>query len=151
KTAGGTVMVNAPVAEILVEGGKTRGVRLEDGRVISARVVVATCDPHLAYRMVTPGGIERRLMQRMEHAPMARDNGAPFLANVAMSKPLTLKRHQALRHDDADLGKAVGMIGLVEDVREMFWAARRGETPQRHPLSVPPALNVDALQPPERP
>src|SRR5690606_2191888 len=112
-------------------------------------VVVATCDPHLAYRMVTPGGIERRLMQRMEHAPMARDNGAPFLANVAMSKPLTLKRHQALRHDDADLGKAVGMIGLVEDVREMFWAARRGETPKRHAISVTPLSNIEPSQAPE--
>ena len=146
KAAGGTVMVSAPVAEILVEAGKTRGVRLEDGRVISAKVVVATCDPHLAYRMVTPGGIERRLMQRMEHAPMARDNGAPFLANVAMSKPLTLKRHQDLRHDDADLGKAVGMIGLVEDVREMFWAARRGEMPKRHALSVTPLSNIEPSQ-----
>lgn len=149
ESAGGTIMVNAPVAEIIVEGGETKGIRLEDGRVITSKVVVATCDPRLAYKMVTPGGIERRLMQRMEHAPMARDNGAPFLANVAMSKPLTLKRHQDMRHDDADLGKAVGMIGLVEDVREMFWAARRGEMPKRHALSVTPLSNIEPSQAPE--
>lgn len=149
EASGGTVMVNASVAEILVEGGETKGVRLEDGRVIGAKVVVATCDPRLAYQMVTPGGIERRLLQRMEHAPMARDNGAPFLANVAMSGPLTLKRHQDLRHDDADLSKAVGMIGLVEDVREMFWAARRGEIPARHAMSVTPLSNIESSQAPE--
>ncbi|KJS08503.1 MAG: beta-carotene ketolase [Gammaproteobacteria bacterium BRH_c0] len=148
KASGATIMVNASVAEIIVENGETRGVRLEDGKVIGSKVVVASCDPKLAYQMVTPGGIERRLMQRMDHAPMARDNAAPFLANVAISKPLTLKRHQDLRHDDADLTKAVGMIGLVEDVRESFWAARRGEIPARHCLSVTPTSNIDSSQVP---
>lgn len=149
EAADGRIEVNAPVAEILVEDGSTKGVRLEDGRVITAEVVVATCDPKLAYKMVTPGGIERRLMQRMEHAPMARDNAAPFLANVALSKPLTLKKHQDMRHDDADLTKAVGMIGLPDDVRESFWAARRGEIPPRHALSVTPTSNIDPSQVPE--
>lgn len=149
EAAGGTIMVNAPVAEIMVDNGVTKGVKLEDGRIITSKVVNATCDPKLAYRMVTEGGIERRLMQRMEHAPMARDNGAPFMANIAMSAPLTLKKHQDMRHDDADLNKAVGMIGLPEDVREMFWAARRGEIPARHALSVTPMSNVDPSQAPE--
>lgn len=149
EAAGGRIEVNAPVAEILVADGSTKGVKLEDGRVITASVVVATCDPKLAYKMVTPGGIERRLMQRMEHAPMARDNAAPFLANVALSKPLTLKKHQHMRHDDADLTKAVGMIGLPDDVRESFWAARRGEIPPRHALSVTPTSNIDPSQVPE--
>lgn len=148
EAAGGRVEVNAPVAEIVVEGNTTRGVRLEDGRFIAARVVIASCDPKLAYRMVTAGGIERRLLQRMEHAPAGRDNAAPFLANVALAQPLTLKKHQDMRHDDADLNKAVGMIGLPEDVREMFWAARRGEIPTRHALSVTPTSNIDASQVP---
>lgn len=149
EAAGGTIMVNAPVAEIIVEGGVTKGVKLEDGRIFTSKVVNATCDPKLAYGLVTEGGIERRLMQRMEHAPMARDNGAPFMANIAMSSPLTLKKHQDMRHDDADLNKAVGMIGLPEDVREMFWAARRGEFPARHALSLTPMSNVDPSQAPE--
>lgn len=148
EAAGGTILVNAPVAEIIVEDGKTKGVRLEDGRVFTSRVVNATCDPRLAYKMVTEGSIERRLMQRMEHAPMARDNAAPFLANVAMSKPLTLKKHQDMRHDDADLSKAVGMIGLPDDVREMFWAARRGDLPSRYAMSVTPLSNIDPTQAP---
>jgi phytoene dehydrogenase-like protein len=148
EAAGGHIEVSAPVAEILVAGNDTKGVRLEDGRVINSRVVIASCDPKLAYRMVTAGGIERRLLQRMEHAPAGRDNGAPFLANVAMSKPLTLKKHQDMRHDDANLNHAVGMIGLPEDVREMFWAARRGEIPARHALSVTPVSNIDPTQAP---
>ncbi|MFD2138635.1 hypothetical protein ACFSLT_31240 [Novosphingobium resinovorum] len=35
-----------------------------------------------------------------------------------MSGPLTLKRHQDLRHDGADLNKAVGLIGTPEEVRD---------------------------------
>src|SRR5690606_19769704 len=54
-----------------------------------------------------------------------------------------------LRHDDADLSKAVGMIGLVEDVREMFWAARRGEIPARHAMSVTPLSNIEPSQAPD--
>jgi len=149
EAAGGRIEVSASVAEILVEGNATKGVRLDNGRVITSRVVIASCDPKLAYRMVTPGAIERRLLQRMEHAPAARDNGAPFLANIAMSKPLNLKKHQDRRHDDANLNHAVGMIGLPEDVREMFWAARRGELPTRHALSVTPVSNIDPSQAPE--
>jgi phytoene dehydrogenase-like protein len=149
EAAGGSIEVNAPVAEIVVEGNNTRGVRLEDGRFIAAKVVIASCDPKLAYQMVTPGGIERRLLQRMEHAPSGgRDNAAPFLANIAMSGPMTLKKHQDMRHDDIDLSKSVGMIGLPEDVREMFWAARRGEIPARHAFSVTPTSNIDPTQAP---
>lgn len=149
EAAGGTIILNAPVAEIIIEEGKTKGVRLDDGRVFTCRVVDATCDPKLAYKMVTEGAIERRLMQRMDHAPMARDNAAPFLANIAMSKPLTLKKHQDMRHDDADLSKAVGMIGVPDEVREMFWSARRGEIPVRNAFSITPLSNIDPTQAPE--
>lgn len=148
EASGVKIIVDASVAEIIVSNGQTTGVRLADGRVFTAPVVNATCDPKLAYQMATEGSIERRLMQRMEHAPMARDNGAPFLANVAMSKPLRLKKHQDMRHDDADLNQAVGMIGLPEDVREMFWAARRGDIPKRYAVSVTPLSNIDPSQAP---
>ena len=79
---------------------------------------------------------------------MARDNGAPFLANVAMAAPMQLGRHQDLRHDGVNLGNSVGMIGLVEDVREMFLAARRGEIPKRFAFSVTPLSNIDSTQAP---
>jgi phytoene dehydrogenase-like protein len=148
RASGAAVELNAPVAEIIVEGGSTQGVRLEDGRVIRAKAVIATCDPRTAMKLTTPGGVPRKLMQRIEHAPANRSNAAPFLANIAMSKPLTLKRHQDLRHDDADLNKAVGLIGTPEEVRESFASARRGDIPQRHAVSVTPLSNTDPTQAP---
>lgn len=98
--------------------------------------------------MTTPGAVERRLLRRIDHVPTNRSNAAPFLANIAMRAPLRLKKHQDLRHDEADLNKAVGLIGLADNVRESFAAARRGEIPQRHAVSVSPMSNIDPSQAP---
>jgi phytoene dehydrogenase-like protein len=117
--------------------------------VIRAKVVIATCDPQTAMRLTTPDKVERRLMKRIEHVPANRSNAAPFLANVAMAKPLRLKRHRDLRHDDADIDKAVGLMGTPEEVRESFATARRGDIPQRHAVSVSPLTNWDPSQAPD--
>ena len=148
EASGATIHLNAPVAEILIEDGAAKGVRLDDGRIMRAAVVIATCDPRTMMHLTTPGAVERRLMQRIEHAPANRWGGAPLLANIAMSKPLTLKRHQDLRHDGADLNKAVGLIGTPEEVRESFATARRGDIPVRHAVSVTPMSNIDPSQAP---
>jgi phytoene dehydrogenase-like protein len=148
KASGGGLLLSAPVAEILIEDGKTRGVRLEDGRIIKAGAVVATCDPRTAFALATLEGIERRMRVRMEHAPAGRANVVPFLANVAMAAPLRLRRHQELRTDGADLNKAVGLIGTPEEVRESFASAKRGDIPARHAVSVTPLSNSDPTQAP---
>jgi phytoene dehydrogenase-like protein len=148
KASGGSLQLNAPVAEILIEDGRTRGVRLADGRVIRSGVVVATCDPRTAFRLATPAGIERRMRVRMEHAPAGRANVLPFLANLALSAPLRLRRHQDLRTDGADLNKAVGLIGTPDEVRQSFAYAKRGDVPARHAVSVTPLSNSDPTQAP---
>jgi phytoene dehydrogenase-like protein len=147
--SGAEIVLNAPVAEILVENNAAKGVRLSDGRVLRARAVIATSDPKTTFAMTTPGAVERRLMKRIEHVPANRSNAAPFVANVAMKAPFRLKKHQDLRHDDADINKAVGLIGLAEDVRRSFAAARRGDIPQQHAVSVSPLSNIDPSQAPE--
>lgn len=149
EASGAEIKLNAPVAEILIEDGAAKGVRLEDGRVIKARAVIASCDPLTTFSMTTPGAVERRLIERIKHSPVNRANAAPFLVNLAMSKPLRLKKHQDMRHDGADLNKAVGYIGTPEEVRESFAAALRRDIPKRHALSVTPLSNSDPSQAPE--
>ncbi|MEO0361372.1 MAG: FAD-dependent oxidoreductase, partial [Pseudomonadota bacterium] len=46
KAKGAEFVYNAEVAEVLVEGGRTAGVRLADGRVLRAPVVVNVAGPH---------------------------------------------------------------------------------------------------------
>ena len=149
EAAGGRIKLNAPVAEILIEEGVAKGVRLEDGDIVKSKLVIATCDPRTAMRLTTPGGVERRLVQRMEHAPANRSNAAPYLINVAMSKPLRLKKHQDLRHDGADLNKAVGLVGTPDEVRQAFAFAKRGDIPNRHAVSLTPLSNTDPSQAPQ--
>lgn len=146
--SGAEILLSAPVAEILIEDGAARGVRLADGRVLRAKVVIATSDPRTTFALTTPGGVDRKLMQRIAHVPSNRSNAAPFLANVAMAAPLKLKMHQDLRHDDADLNQAVGLIGLADHVRESFASARRGDIPREHAISVTPLSNIDRTQAP---
>lgn len=47
---GGTVRCNAPVQEIMVRDGATTGVRLADGSMLSAAVVVSNADSATTYR-----------------------------------------------------------------------------------------------------
>jgi phytoene dehydrogenase-like protein len=46
RAAGATIETGAPVAAIDVEGGRVRGVALEDGRELCAPLVVSCADPH---------------------------------------------------------------------------------------------------------
>ncbi|MDB5931920.1 MAG: dependent oxidoreductase family protein, partial [Polaromonas sp.] len=55
KELGGEIITSAPVEEIVAEHGKVRGVKLEDGRFIDARAVVATVHPKMAFEMLTAG------------------------------------------------------------------------------------------------
>jgi phytoene dehydrogenase-like protein len=146
--SGARILLDAPVAEIIIDDGAARGIRLEDGRIIRAKAVIATADPRTTMAMTTPDAVDRRLMKRIEHAPANRSNAAPMLANIAMSKPLRLKRHRDLRHDDADIDQAVGLIGTPEEVRNSFATARCGDIPARHAVSVTPMSNIDASQAP---
>lgn len=43
--AGGTLELGTPVARVQIEGGRARGVVLEDGREIGAEIVVSNADP----------------------------------------------------------------------------------------------------------
>jgi len=46
---GATINRNSPVAEILVQNGRAYGVRLEDGEVVSSRIVVSNADPNVTF------------------------------------------------------------------------------------------------------
>ncbi|MEU5402400.1 NAD(P)/FAD-dependent oxidoreductase [Streptomyces sp. NPDC005963] len=52
---GGEVTYNAKVAEVLVEGDRAVGVRLTDGRVYRADIVVSACDGHTTMMKLLKG------------------------------------------------------------------------------------------------
>lgn len=145
---GGSLILNAPVAEIVAQDGRATGVRLKDGRLIAAAAVVASIHPKTAFDLVTPGALDRRAMTRVALAPANAHGGAPLKVDVALRGQVTVKRHQAQR-SDVELRKCVLLIGTVEAVLENFKACARGEVPKLPYMwnTLPSA--VDPSQAPE--
>ncbi len=54
--AGATILTDAAVAEVLIEGGEARGLRLQDGRILKARAVAANIGPKLLFQKLLPTG-----------------------------------------------------------------------------------------------
>ena len=146
---GGEVMTSAPVAEIIAEKGSVTGVRLEDGRVINAKVVIASCHPKMALDMVTEGAIERRLLTRVAMAPANAHGASPLRVDVALRGQVSVKRHEAKRADGLSLRKCVLLIGTSEAVLENFAAAARGEVAQQPYMWITAPSAVDPTQAPE--
>ena len=61
---GGTLLLNAPVREIVVEDGRATGVELEDGRFIAADILISNADSAMTYRKLLPARHRRRWTDR---------------------------------------------------------------------------------------
>jgi phytoene dehydrogenase-like protein len=82
--AGVTILTDASVAKLLVENGKAVGVRLEDGRELFARRIVANVGPKLLYgRMVDEADLPADFARRMKGY---RTGSGTFRMNVALSE-----------------------------------------------------------------
>lgn len=145
---GGAVLTDAPVAEIVAAGGRVSGVRLQSGRVIQARAVIASCHPKMALDMLTPGAIDRRLLTRVAMAPANAHGAAPLRVDLALSGQVSVARHEAWRGDGVSLRKCVLLIGTSEAVLENFAASARGDVPTLPYLWITAPSAVDPSQAP---
>lgn len=81
---GGHIELGAPVRRVLVEGGRARGLELEDGRVVRARRIAANVNPRFLYLTLldaehVPAGLREALRRY-------RCGSASFRMNVALSE-----------------------------------------------------------------
>jgi phytoene dehydrogenase-like protein len=80
---GAEIEISAPVREVIVEGGVAKGVVLEDGRSLRARLVSANTDPKLLFlKLLDPGLLPEDFRRRMEGW---RCRSGSFRMNVALS------------------------------------------------------------------
>ncbi|MBT9475207.1 NAD(P)/FAD-dependent oxidoreductase [Polaromonas sp.] len=149
KELGGEIITSAPVEEIVAEHGKVRGVKLEDGRFIEARAVVATVHPKMAFEMLTPGSMDHKLMTRVALAPANAHGASPLKVDMALRGQVSVKRHEAMRHDGLSLRKSVLLIGTAEAVLENFATSARGEVPKLPYMWITAPSAVDPSQAPE--
>jgi phytoene dehydrogenase-like protein len=148
RAAGGMLTTGAAVAEILHAGRRVRGVRLEDGRVIEARSVVATCDPWVTLRQLLPDGIvDRKTAARIDFAPANGTGSGPFKVDMALRAQIAAIQHT--RPDEVDVRMPSLLIGTEESVRDSYAAAARGEFPDDPAMWVVAPSGVDPTQAPE--
>jgi phytoene dehydrogenase-like protein len=82
RAAGASIVVNAPVASVTVDGGSASGVVLADGRTIAAGVVLGSCDPYRLMDLVPTGALPGTLTDRMA---AVRRTGTTLKINLALS------------------------------------------------------------------
>jgi phytoene dehydrogenase-like protein len=148
RASGGTLLTDAPVAEILDAGGRVRGLRLEDGRTIESRAVVATCDPWVTLRqLVGEGVVDRKTAARLDFAPANGTGAGPFKIDMALRAQIAAVQHT--RSDGVDVRMPTLLIGTEESVRDSYAAAARGVLPDDPAMWVVSPSGADPSQAPE--
>lgn len=101
------VRMNAPVARIVVEGGRARGVELESGERIAADVVVSNADPSWVYgRLIAPQHLRRHSAGRLRRV---RQSMGLFVSYFG-----TARQYPELTHHTIVLGPRYR--GLLQDI-----------------------------------
>jgi phytoene dehydrogenase-like protein len=147
---GGSVRTSTEVEQILIGGGRVRGVRLVSGEEVQADTVLAACDPKTALtRLLPKGALDYRLEKAASHIPTSTTGGGHLKLNVALKGKLTLARHVERRNDGLDLRAPLTCWHTCEEHVAGWDAAVRGEWPERQPFlaCIPTAL--DPSQAPE--
>ena len=102
------IEVGAPVAEVIVEGGRARGVVLEDGSSISARAVAANVDPKLLFlKLVDRAALGDDFVRGIEGW---RCRSGSFRMNLALSE---LPRFEGLAQADDAAALLSGTIDIA--------------------------------------
>jgi len=113
---GGTVRLSARVDELLLDGGRISGVRLDTGEELRAPYVLASCSPKATLCDLLPRGVLDDTMQRRADAiPVDVVEAATLKIDVALDGQLTLSRHQKWRKDGLNLREPIVAWQTFED------------------------------------
>jgi phytoene dehydrogenase-like protein len=99
KVRGGRVNLKAPVARILVEGGRTTGVVLADGRTVRAQTVVSNADMKRTFlELLEPATLPRSFRTQIADAPAANSAfsvhlGIDFVPNLSPATHISSPMH----------------------------------------------------------
>ncbi|WP_068071887.1 phytoene desaturase family protein [Novosphingobium lentum] len=122
------ISLEAPVAKLLVDGGKVAGVQLESGEEIAAPIVASNVGPALLYRqMVDPSDLDADFRKRIAGY---KTGSGTFRMNVALSELpdfTTLPGKVKAEHHTAGIVIAPGMDYMdqaFDDARAHGWSKK---------------------------
>jgi phytoene dehydrogenase-like protein len=120
------IETNAPVREVLVEGGRARGVVLQDGRAVRAGAVAVNANLKLFYTSMVPdGSLPAEFLRRMQDF---RCGSGTFRMNLALSELpsfTALPGHAPADHHTAGtvIAPSLGyMDRAYQDARTLGWS-----------------------------
>jgi phytoene dehydrogenase-like protein len=146
----GQVLLNSPVAEIVMAGERAAGVRLESGRELRAKAVITTNNAKTVLTDWLPDGIlPDRLARRAGHIPTAGTNASSFKVDVALRGQATLRTHQADRRDGVDLRQPALCYTTFDDHVAAWSDCARGVVPDPLPGFAILPTGIDPTQAPE--
>lgn len=126
------VRCNAAVDSLVVEAGAATGVRLGNGDIIKARMVVSNVATKILFQQLVPtGAVSEDFMHRVAHI---RDRSTAFKVNLAMKRLPTFKDFDA---DSAgfDYPTQARFAPSVEYLERAYDASKYGSIAQ-HPALV---------------
>ena len=147
------ISLEAPVAQVLVDGNKAVGVRLESGEEIAADIVAANVGPALLYRqMIAPADLKPDFKRRIDNF---KTGSGTFRMNVALSELSdfsVLPGKEKAEHHTAGIIIAPGMDYMdaaYDDARTFGWS-KAPIVEMKLPSTVddslaPPGMHVASL------
>jgi phytoene dehydrogenase-like protein len=148
---GGQVRVNAPVAELILEGDRVVGVTLESGEKIRAKDgVMATCNPVITLNRLLPAGtLDRKLDARAKDIPIRKTHATSLKINVATSGKISMEKHRQWRKDKLDPTGILVAWATLEEQSAAWDMTVRGEW--YHPMPVHCSIVPSRVDPTQAP
>jgi len=143
---GGELRQRAKVGEILVAEGRVGGVRLEDGSIVSAPIVVSAIAPDLTLtRLVDPNAVAvevRERFSRIDH------RGSYLQMHFALDGVPTFAPPYELLNDPA-MQSTIGVFTTPEELQQQWEDCRRGIVPADPAVGLQiPSVHDPELAPP---
>lgn len=104
RKAGAEIRTSAKVAEVLVDSGTTRGVRLESGEELHAKVVVSNADPFRTLELVPKSALNDGYTRRVNGL---RANGTTLKVNLCLEK---LPTFTCLPRNEGQFGPTIHLL-----------------------------------------
>ncbi|HTZ70268.1 MAG TPA: NAD(P)/FAD-dependent oxidoreductase, partial [Acetobacteraceae bacterium] len=144
--AGVRILLESPVRQVKIANGRAEGVLLQDGRELTAPIVVSNLNPRLLFdKLVDPATLDEDFRRRMRGY---RNGSATFRMNVALSE---LPDFTCLPGVDKAEHHASGLvIGPTLDFMDRAYVDARAHGWSRAPIVemlIPSTLD-DSLAPP---
>jgi len=144
REAGVEIESEAPVAKILLEGGQAKGVVLENGNEIRARVVSSSVDPRLTFLKMVGG--ENLPPDFVEDVGRYKFRGSSGKVNLALD---ALPNFKCLPGEGPHLRGAVSISPSVEYMERAYDDAKYGRYSRRPYIDIViPSLTDPSVAPP---